>query len=268
MRKLFISHAAADIGFVEKVVDILKVIGVQREFIFCSSFEGYGVGLGENFLERIKNEIDEDVLMVYILSNEYYDNAKRICEMGATWVKTNHHIPILIPPFDYNDMGRIIPAINGMKIYERAKYEALKKIIEGFFHLKPIGSTNWEVNRDRIINEIDQIIITNSSIKNRAKKIKEIEAIEFDNNYYRNRDEEIKQRSEKMWPNDIQKQVLYIEGQQKAVHDLINSIPSDILERKFKQIRNQGRSLWPNDFQKQLQYEIYEENEIRKLSWK
>lgn len=268
MRKIFISHTPIDRGFVEKVIDILKVIGVKRESIFCSSFEGYGVAMSENFLERIKNEFNEDVLMIFMLSKEYYYSVKSICEMAATWVKTNHHIAILIPPFDYKDMNGVIPALNGMKIYETAKYEALKNIIEGFLHLIPIGFDEWERKRDGIMKEIDDIIVANSRIKNRTKKIRHIDDIEFDNDYYNNRDELIKQRSEKMWPNDIQKQLLYIKSQQKAVHDLINNIPGDILERKFKQIRNQGRLVCPNDFQKQLEYEIYEVNEIRKLSWK
>ena len=49
--KIFISHSSADIDIVEKVIDILEAIGVPSDKIFCSSFEGYGIRLGSDFLQ-------------------------------------------------------------------------------------------------------------------------------------------------------------------------------------------------------------------------
>ena len=54
--RVFISHAAPDARFVEELIEILEMIG-SRTQIFCTSFSGYGIDLGDNFLEAIKAEL-------------------------------------------------------------------------------------------------------------------------------------------------------------------------------------------------------------------
>ena len=58
--KIFISHSSKDKLIVEELVDLLETIGLNNKQIFCSTLEGYSIGLGENFLERIKNELDNN----------------------------------------------------------------------------------------------------------------------------------------------------------------------------------------------------------------
>ncbi|MFA7222788.1 MAG: toll/interleukin-1 receptor domain-containing protein [Bacilli bacterium] len=157
-KRVFISHSSLDKKFVEKIIDTLEVIGVSSENIFCSSFEGYGVELGANFLDVIKEELSGNVLVIFILSTNFYSSIVSICEMGATWVKTNQHIPILIPPFDYKDIEGVIPNTHGMKINERDKFNSLKERVEIFFELKTIKENIWERKRDKIINEIDELL--------------------------------------------------------------------------------------------------------------
>lgn len=125
--KIFISHSSLDSKIVEKVIDTLEAIGVPSDKIFCSSFEGYGVKLGSDFLDVIKNELDNEVLVLFILSNNFYSSVVSLCEMGATWVKTNQHIPILIPPFNYGDIKGVIPTTHGMKINEKKNSIRLRK---------------------------------------------------------------------------------------------------------------------------------------------
>lgn len=126
MDKIFISHSSLDSKYVEKIIDLLEIIGIPSEKIFCSSFEGYGVELGKNFLEHLKSELNNDVLVIFILSKNFYSSVVCLCEMGATWVKTNDHIPILIPPFNYDDMKGVIPTTHGMKIDDKERYNSLK----------------------------------------------------------------------------------------------------------------------------------------------
>ena len=56
-KKIFISHASKDKDLVGELIDLLENIGLDSHQIFCSSFEGYGIPLGEDFLEIIKKEL-------------------------------------------------------------------------------------------------------------------------------------------------------------------------------------------------------------------
>ncbi len=158
LKKVFISHSSIDKDYIEKVIDILELIGVHSSDIFCSSFEGYGIKLGENFLDRIKDELNNEVLVVFILSKNFYNSPISLCEMGATWIKTNYHVPILIPPFDYKDIKGVIPQSHAMKINESEKYNNLKDLIEHKFNLKTMNSSIWERKRNKILAEINLII--------------------------------------------------------------------------------------------------------------
>lgn len=158
MKEIFISHSSLDAKYVEKIIDILEIIGVPSEKIFCSSFEGYGVRLGNDFLQDIRKRLNSQVLVVFVLSENFYSSVVSLCEMGATWVKTNLHIPVLIPPFDYKDVKGVIPTTNGMKINEKPKYNSLKTIVEEFLDLEPINNSVWERKRDNLLKELKLLL--------------------------------------------------------------------------------------------------------------
>ncbi len=153
--KIFISHSSADKEFVEEVIDMIETVGLSSDLIFCSSFEGYGIDLGEDFLERIKNELSENILVLFILSKNFYNSPISLCEMGATWIKTNEHIPILIPPFDFKDIQGVIPLTQGFKINDSLKLNLFKEKIERLFGITPIDNSSWERKRDRMLTRIN-----------------------------------------------------------------------------------------------------------------
>lgn len=155
INKIFISHSSSDKIFVEEIIDLIEAIGVGTGFIFCSSFDGYGIDLGENFLERIKNELDEKVLVLFVLSENFYKSPICLCEMGATWMKTNEHIPILIPPFDFGDIQGVIPLTQGFKINDSLKLNLFKEKLEKKFQLTPIDNSSWERKRNRSLTRIN-----------------------------------------------------------------------------------------------------------------
>ncbi|NBA89177.1 TIR domain-containing protein [Emticicia sp. CRIBPO] len=156
--KIFISHSSLDRKIVEQIIDTLEAIGVPSDKIFCSSFEGYGVKLGSDFLETIKKELNNNVLVLFVLSTNFYASTISICEMGATWVKTNNHIPILIPPFEYVDVKGVIPTTHGMKINEKDKFNSLKEKVETLLQLPSVIPNVWERKRDKILKEINLIL--------------------------------------------------------------------------------------------------------------
>lgn len=157
--KVFISHASADAGIVEEIVELLESMGLDSNQIFCTSFEGYGIDLGEDFLASIKNELQSDVLVLFVLSKNFYNSPVCLCEMGAAWVLSKNHIPILIPPLDYSDVKGAIPLTQGLKINEPLKLNLLKEKIETLFGLTDrLMMSTWERKRDRAVARIENAI--------------------------------------------------------------------------------------------------------------
>lgn len=156
--KIFISHSSLDKIVVEELIEILETIGLSSSQIFCTSFEGYGIDFGQNFLERIKEELNHKVLVLFVLSKNFYESPVCLCEMGATWMKTNSHIPILIPPFDFTDVKGVIPLTHGFKIDNKDGLNQFKSQIETLFKIsKTLDIITWERKRNRLLNRISRI---------------------------------------------------------------------------------------------------------------
>lgn len=176
MKKIFISHSFLDRDKVEELIDLIESIGIKPSQIFCSSFPGYGVELGEDFLERLKKELNEDVLVFFILTQNFYNSPICLCEMGATWIKTNKSIPILIPPFSFKDVKGVFPVKHGMEINDKYNLNLLKDNLENYFSLTPLNATNWERKRDKFLSDINIHIDKHIKSSNTERIEKEIMA--------------------------------------------------------------------------------------------
>jgi len=155
LEKIFISHSSQDASIVEEVIDLLEDMGVKAEQIFCSSFQGYSIKLGEDFLQRIKDELNSNVLVLFMLTPNFYKSPVCLCEMGAAWVKTSKHIPVIIPPIEYKDIEGVIPLTQGFKIDEPLKWNLLKEQVEEWFGIANKASASvWERKRDKAISAI------------------------------------------------------------------------------------------------------------------
>jgi hypothetical protein len=182
--------------------------------------------------------------------------------MGATWIKTNTHIPILIPPFEYHDVKGVIPTIHGMKIDEKERYNTLKDIIEKNFHISPINNSVWERKRDNHLKQIKQLIeSTNVSII--ASQNSSHNSID---DYYLHSDDLIKKRSKIEWPNDFEMQLHYINKQKEAVENLKQHNPLDIDKQQFEKIRKNARAEWKNDYEMQLDFEQRQVESLRRIN--
>jgi hypothetical protein len=157
--KIFISHSSKDSEVVEEIIEILETIGVESNQIFCTSFEGYGIGLGEDFLNAIKTELSSDVLVLFVLSNNFYESPVCMCEMGASWVLSKEHIPIIVPPLSYENIKGVIPLTQGMLLLDSLKWNSFKERIEEIFNIRnPLSFSTWERKRDRICNRLENIL--------------------------------------------------------------------------------------------------------------
>lgn len=162
--KLFISHSQKDIRIVEKFVDLLNRIGLDRNTLFCSSVPGFNIRQGSgDIFEYLRAEFDNNNLfVVFMLSRNYYESAACLNEMGAAWILRREYQAILLPGFEYRDIeGAINPRDICFKLDDKhnriPSIGEFKDNVVEFLQLDSVDSSVWDYSRERFFNEIDNL---------------------------------------------------------------------------------------------------------------
>ncbi len=161
--KIFISHSSVDIFYIKQLVLLLEQMGIKPESLFCSSDSTYGVPLGRDIYEYLKEQFSNFKLhVIFVLSENYYSSPDALNEMGAAWILQNKKTTILLPDFDYNDIKGVVNrnTIN-IKLDEdiRTLKDRLSEFYENIileFGLKKLKSSKWEQYRDDFIDKVNQ----------------------------------------------------------------------------------------------------------------
>ncbi|HMB62361.1 MAG TPA: toll/interleukin-1 receptor domain-containing protein [Eudoraea sp.] len=158
-KRIFISHSHKDSVYAEKIVELIEKIGVSHRSIFCSSLPGYGVPLGENFLEEIKQWLNKEIVVIFLLSDKYYKSPISLFEMGASWITARKVFPILIPPLTYKDVQGVFKQNIGFSINDNLNLSIFKEEIEGLFNIEDkLTSVRWEKMKEKVLGELNHEI--------------------------------------------------------------------------------------------------------------
>lgn len=97
--KIFISHSSKNADYGNALVNLLTGVCISGDQIIFTSNDAYGIPIGQNIFEWLKNRIAEKPYVLYLLSPEYYTSVACLNEMGAAWVIENKHTMIFTPNF-------------------------------------------------------------------------------------------------------------------------------------------------------------------------
>ena len=163
-KKIFISHSEFDVKYAECIVDLLYDIGVPKQEgnILCTSVNGCRIPLGNDIYEYLREQFENyDLLILFLLSENYYNSPASLNEMGAAWVLRSNYRTILLPGFEYkNIQGAINPMKVSMKIDAASVkdyLEDLKIQVEQFFDFAPVSHRIWENDRDNFLKKISKL---------------------------------------------------------------------------------------------------------------
>ncbi len=154
--RIFISHSSNDEDYVKPFVKLLESLGLNSQTIFCSSVAGYRIPIGQNIYEYLKTEFtDKNILVIMIMSNNYYSSEPCLNEMGATWVMSKEYLTILLGDFEFSQIkGAVDPQKIGFKITDVDRLNEFKdKLVEGL-NLIPPFDCDWKAIRDKFLSEI------------------------------------------------------------------------------------------------------------------
>ncbi len=159
--RIFISHSSKEKDLVDAFVDLLTSgLNINSDEIFCTSLEGLGIPTGEGFIDFIKAQIEEADVVISIVSKNYYDSAFCLCELGASWVISGDHMPILVPPMEFSDIEDVMKGLQGRKINSGSDLSEIKDELEALLALKPMKTARWNVKKDKFLKEVEEIIPT------------------------------------------------------------------------------------------------------------
>ena len=222
---VFISHSSKDKAFVEALVELLESIGFDENNLFCSSVDGYGIRLGEDIFNTLKNLfLEHELYVLFVHSPRYYNSTVSMNEMGAAWVLRANYYSLLTKDMSYNDMSGVVNS-NSIAIKvdsddAKARLTELKEKLCAAFSFKDISGVKWERKRDKFLEVVNSIDITSN-----------------DNNLSDSVDKEYKRLQ-------IEKMRKEADEQKKAI------IRSEIINRqagsRILKISNKGRSTAKN----------------------
>ncbi len=162
---VFISHSSQDKEFAESLVDLLESIGLNKETLFCSSVDGYGLGLSDDIFETLLELFENhDLFMIFLHSPRYYKSSVSLNEMGAAWVLRSGFCSILTSDMDFSGLTGVV---NGSKISIKvnaqdaaSRLNELYKILQEIFNLTPLDITQWERKRSIFLRNVNAIKYT------------------------------------------------------------------------------------------------------------
>lgn len=154
---IFISHSTKDSEYVASLVDLLRKIGFTDKDVFCSSYPGYGIPLGKNIYEFLKNCFkDYELFVLFVISKDnYYSSPASLNEMGAAWVQGSKSIPILLPGMSPAKLKGVVGP-DSLAICldsDNVRYDlnSLKNDLLLFFGKQQINESAWEHDRESFL---------------------------------------------------------------------------------------------------------------------
>ena len=159
---VFISHSSKDKDFAEALVVLLEDLGMDSTNLFCSSIDGYGVGLSQDIFETLRSLFNEhNLFVIFIHSPRYYKSPVSLNEMGAAWVLKTDFCSLLTSDMEFSNMSGVV---NDSKISIKvnnndapARLTELKDKLITLFELKNIDAIKWERKRNAFLDRVNTI---------------------------------------------------------------------------------------------------------------
>lgn len=160
---VFISHSSKDKVFAEALVILLEDLGMDSTNLFCSSIDGYGIGLSQDIFDTLRSLFNEhNLFVVYIHSPRYYNSPISLNEMGAAWVLKTDFCSFLTVDMEFSNMSGVV---NDSKISIKvnnsdapARLTELKDKLISLFGLKNIDTIKWERKRKAFLDRVTTIV--------------------------------------------------------------------------------------------------------------
>ncbi len=158
-KRLFVSHAVADAAVVKAFVQLLESgIGVPILDIFCVSVKGQGITPGADFKNSIHQNLGKASSVVALISENFYNSAFCMCELGGVWLQSKDFIPILVPPATFSEMKAVLIGLQALRIDNSADLDQLRDELADRLGIKALATPRWNDKRDEFLNALPSLL--------------------------------------------------------------------------------------------------------------
>lgn len=107
--KVFISHSHKDKIIATALVDLLIKLGMDRKNIIASSAAKAQLHAGSSLYAELRTALsNKNVLVIFLLSDNFYSSTVCMNEMGATWVNGSKSYFMVLPGFSFEKVEGVI----------------------------------------------------------------------------------------------------------------------------------------------------------------
>lgn len=138
---IFLSHKSDDKNYGDLIAEFLTKLGVKRNQLIYSSHELHKIPLGKNIFEYLRENINSNIFMIILWSDEYLESPACLNEMGAAWVVQCDYTNMYVPSFQFGnpkyhecavDTRKMGAVLNGDKNCKANLFEFKNKIQKMF----------------------------------------------------------------------------------------------------------------------------------------
>ena len=105
MPKIFLSHASEDKDLVQELVEFMVMgMKVSQDDIYCTSLKGT-IKTGKKFIEDIKENLTENEIVIFLITENYLKSKFCLAELGAAWILNQNIYPVIVNPVKINDLN-------------------------------------------------------------------------------------------------------------------------------------------------------------------
>ena len=155
---IFLSHRSSDKKYGDALAKFIVGLGVKNEQLIYTSHPFHKIPLNENIYEYLRKNINRNIFMIILWSDEYLNSPACLNEMGASWVVQCDCTNVYVPQFSFTnpkyhecavDTRKMGVVLNGDENCKHAMLELKDKILTLF------GLSKDET---QIMNLIDRLI--------------------------------------------------------------------------------------------------------------
>lgn len=160
---IFLSHRSSDKKYADALEKFLVGLGVKNNQLIYTSHPLHKIPLDKNIYDYLRDNINRNIYMIFLWSNDYLESPACMNEMGAAWVAQCDYTNIYVPNFSFGnpkyhecavDTHKMGAVLNGDEHCKQSMYE-LKDKIDNLFELHPDEKTTAYLI-DAFIKEIKE----------------------------------------------------------------------------------------------------------------
>jgi hypothetical protein len=157
-KKIFLSHSSKDEILVDKLTDLLTTgCDVSANDILVTTLPGKGIPAGfSNYIEYLKEQIQEPALVVLLLSENYFSSQFCLCELGATWALSLPNFPLVVPPLKKSEVKATLAVTQLGGISDSEYLDELRDAVRQHLGAE-LPTATWSTKRDVFLRTMPKI---------------------------------------------------------------------------------------------------------------